>query len=258
VRGRRRRRRPALGGAPARARSSGLAGRLLEVPHLELHEGQLVHGAPLVDGLERHGWRPGTRDALAAARAGVEAALDGAPPPDLAARLDLVGARWVVVLGAAGELRHPALRRVGAWPRSLDELTVEDALYARTEPASLASLPGGDVTVLEDGPERVLLRAAGPRGPLLVRRQHHPRWRARWTPFPGGPAGPARAQAEELEVHEAQGGFVLLALPGPGTLELTLAPWAGARAARVVTAGAWLGALVVLLARRPRRTRIRA
>lgn len=239
------------------ARGDGWPGRLLEVPHLELHEGWTVHGVPLVDGLERHGWRRGTREALASARAAVEAALDGAPPPDLAARLDLVAARWIVVLGATGELRHPALRRVGAWPRQVGEgLAVEDALYERTEPASLASLPGGEVSVLEDGPERVRLRVDGPRGPLLVRRQHHPRWRARWTPLQGGPAGPARAQPGELEVHEAQGGLVLLALPGPGTLELTLAPWAGARAARVATAGAWLGALVVLLARRPRRARL--
>lgn len=206
--------------------------RVLQVPALELHEGPIVHGRPALDGLERHGWRPGARDGLWRARDLVERAVTGALAPDdppLGPLLDRLGVRWVVVLATDVPLpaRLPGLVRVAR-----GEVV---ALYERAQDRPVAPRA---VEVLEEHDERVRLRLGdGPAGPLEVARQAHPRLVARWTGSDG--------QTRPLDAAESDLGLVTVALPpGPGELTLTLEPWSGAAPSGIVAA---LAALVVLV-----------
>ncbi len=219
--------------------------RVLEVPSLELHEGVIVHGHPALDGLERHGWRPGARDALASARQRVEAAvLEGGLPaddPELLRLLDRLGVRWVVVLAGGYPLpdRLAGLARVA--------LHGDAALYERAPPARG---PRG-LEVLDDHDERVRLRVTdGPAGRVEVARQAHRRLIATWT----GADGAAR----ELSTGESELGLLEVDLPaGPGELTLALEPWWGAAPSGIVGVLAALLGLLVASGRplpRPRRS----
>ncbi len=130
---------PAWDELARRPRGAGFE-RVLEVPGLELHEGAVVHGRPALDGLERHGWRPGTREALVRARRLVEAAVLADAPMDddaaaagaseLGALLDRLGVRWVAVLAGG----HPLPPRLPGLVRAAH--LADTALYERVPSGS--------------------------------------------------------------------------------------------------------------------------
>jgi len=231
----------ALAAAP---RAPGAAERVLGVPNYELHQGLVVHGRPLADGLERHAWRPGTRDAVNRLRAGLTASLaePAASRPRLPRLLDALGVRWVTVLDVEGRLpeRLPGLVR-RARPHEVA------ALYERAgPPPPLASYPAGEVRSVDEANARVRLEVAGPGGELLVRRQWRPRWTARLEPAGGEP----------LPLRETERGFVAVELP-PGAAAVALVheePLAYALA-DALAALAWLAALGALAWRGRRESR---
>lgn len=183
--------------------------RVLGHPHLEQHQGVLVHGLPLADGLERHGWRPGARAALDRARGAVEQALRG-EPTDLGGALDALAIRYVTILDPGGRLppRLPGLVRRALAPPIV-------ALYERDGPTPAFVLPGGAARLIEERDRRIRLEVTRGGAALELRRQFHPRWRARF--------GDA-----DLPVRESARGMMTVDLPaGSGELVLTHAPWPG-------------------------------
>jgi hypothetical protein len=209
----------------AAAQPSSGFDRVLSVPNYELHQGLLVHGRRSVDGLERHGWRGGLRQLLASAREDVVGTLAGRRSDPAA--LDRLGVRWVTTL-LQPAVDRPGLRLVASDPEA------RAALYERAAPPP-AWGDGLTATLAREADEDFELQVDGSGGPLVVSRQFHRRWEARWdddaTPLPVAPTADGLLQVEVPA--------------GRGRLRVTLAPWGGRWLTRPLTALAWLLALAV-------------